>query len=135
MNTIAQDVKILYEYRSDRMMGLELMEREMSAIIDKYTDREDARVDIEMIGDRPSMGQVDKKKMAELQKRQKDYFQKYRCDADVRKRIHRLQYSIVHGHTGHLLRRLSGRRTAYKRRICPNRFTGNRPVCGHGNDL
>ena len=26
------------------------MEREMSAIIDKYTDREDARVDIEMIG-------------------------------------------------------------------------------------
>ena len=69
VNTIAQDVKILYEYRSDRMMGLELMEREMSAIIDKYTDREDARVDIEMIGDRPSMGQVDKKKMAELQKR------------------------------------------------------------------
>ena len=69
VNTIAQDVKILYEYRSDRMMGLELMEREMSAIVDKYTEREDARVDIEMIGDRPSMGQVDKKKMAELQKR------------------------------------------------------------------
>lgn len=69
VNTIAQDVRILYEYRSDRMMGLELMEREMSLIIDKYTDREDARVDIEMIGDRPSMGQVDKKKMADLQKR------------------------------------------------------------------
>ena len=49
--------------------------------------------------------------------------------------IDRLQYSVVHGHTGHLLRRLSGWRTAYKRRICPNRFTGNRPVCGHGNDL
>lgn len=43
--------------------------REMSVIVDKYTDREDARVDIEMIGDRPSMGQVDKKKMTELQKR------------------------------------------------------------------
>ena len=27
VNTIAQDVKILYEYRSDRMMGLELMEK------------------------------------------------------------------------------------------------------------
>ena len=39
VNTIAQDVKILYEYRSDRMMGLELMEREMSVIVDKYTDR------------------------------------------------------------------------------------------------
>ena len=39
------------------------------------------------------------------------------------------------GIPGHLFRRLSGRRTAHKRRICPNWFTGNRPVCSHGNDL
>ena len=136
VNTIAQDVKILYEYRSDRMMGLELMEREMSVIVDKYTDREDARVDIEMIGDRAFYGSGRQKEndgAAEAGRR--DYFQKYRCDADVRKWIYRLQYSVVHGHTGHLLRRLSGRWTAYKRRICPNRFTGNRPVRSHGNDL
>lgn len=69
VNTIAQDVKFLYEYRSDRAEGLEMMARRMEEILSVYKRREDMEIQIENIGDRPSMGQVDENKMARLQKR------------------------------------------------------------------
>lgn len=76
VNTIAQNVEFMYEYRSDRMEGLELMEKKMKDILAGYTDRTDVDVQVEIIGDRPSMGNVDKIKMAELQKKASDIITK-----------------------------------------------------------
>ncbi|MGN0204262.1 MAG: M20/M25/M40 family metallo-hydrolase [Coprococcus sp.] len=76
VNTIAQNVEFMYEYRSDRMEGLELMEKKMKDILAGYTDRTDVDVQVKIIGDRPSMGNVDKIKMAELQKKASDIITK-----------------------------------------------------------
>lgn len=69
VNTIAQNVRFMYEYRSDRMEGLTLMQDAMMQIVDDYTHRPDVHIQVEVIGDRPSMGKVDKIKMAALQKK------------------------------------------------------------------
>lgn len=69
VNTIAQNVRFMYEYRSDRMEGLELMETNMKNVLSVYSQRADVDVQVEIIGDRPSMGQVNRKKMAALQKK------------------------------------------------------------------
>lgn len=72
VNTIAQNVRFMYEYRSDRMEGLAQMEAQMKKLLAVYEQREDVQIEVEVIGDRPSMGNVDKLKMAELQKKAED---------------------------------------------------------------
>lgn len=67
VNTIAQNVRFLYEYRSDRMEGLAMMEQQMQRVLAAYEQRADAEVQVEQIGDRPSMGHVDEEAMAALQ--------------------------------------------------------------------
>lgn len=69
VNTIAQQVQLMYEYRSDRMEGLELMAFKMQQVLESYHSRTDAQVEVELIGDRPSMGQVDAGKMAVLEEK------------------------------------------------------------------
>lgn len=69
VNTIAQNVRFMYEYRSDRMEGLSEMEARMKRILAVYEQTEDVQAEVKVIGDRPSMGNVDKLKMAELQKK------------------------------------------------------------------
>lgn len=72
VNTIAQNVRFMYEYRSDRMEGLSMMEERMEEIVNTYSNRPEIDVQVEKIGDRPSMGNVDKVKMSELQRRASD---------------------------------------------------------------
>lgn len=69
VNTIAQNVKFMYEYRSDRMEGLDMMAQQMQKVLAAYEQRTDAKVQVELIGDRPSMGDVDAEAMAALQSR------------------------------------------------------------------
>lgn len=72
VNTIAQNVRFMYEYRSDRMEGLVMMEEAMEKIVNAYRSSPEIDLQVEKIGDRPSMGNVDKVKMAELQKMASD---------------------------------------------------------------
>jgi di/tripeptidase len=69
VNTIAQDAHFLYEYRSDTTEGLELMEAQMRHILTEYSEHREVSVQTEVIGDRPSMGNVDRQKMAQLQRK------------------------------------------------------------------
>jgi len=57
VNTIAQEAKMLCEYRSDDMGSMAYMKKCYEQIFKK--ERKDATVEVEMVGDRPCMGDVD----------------------------------------------------------------------------
>lgn len=77
VNTIAQNVRFMYEYRSERMEGLEMMAVRTRQILDDYHNRPDLQVEVLLIGDRPSMGPVDAGKMAALQSKAERIIEKY----------------------------------------------------------
>ncbi|MDO5378293.1 MAG: M20/M25/M40 family metallo-hydrolase [Clostridia bacterium] len=66
VNAIAQQARMLYEYRSDDAACLAAMEGQMRAIL-KACVPEDAEVAVELIGERPCAGNVDPAAQAELQ--------------------------------------------------------------------
>ncbi|MBR3053402.1 MAG: M20/M25/M40 family metallo-hydrolase [Firmicutes bacterium] len=68
VNTIAQDAEMLYEYRSDDRRCLEQMKQTFEAIVKECTP-DDAEVTVELIGERPCTGDVDKAAMADLVER------------------------------------------------------------------
>ncbi len=65
VNTIAQQAEMLYEFRSDRQEGLEAMEQHFRAVIEAYRAKGIA-INVERIGERPCMGDVDAEKQRAL---------------------------------------------------------------------
>lgn len=58
VNTIAQQAEMLYEFRSDRQEGMDAMEKHFLAVVEAYRAK-GISVNIETIGERPCMGNVD----------------------------------------------------------------------------
>ena len=68
VNTIAQNAEMLYEYRSDDRECLAVMKARLEEALSRCTPS-DAEVTVEMIGERPCMGDVDDAAMADLVER------------------------------------------------------------------
>ena len=66
VNTIAQEAKMLCEYRSDDLECLEYMKKRYAEIFS--AQRKDATVEVELVGDRPCGGNVDPEALAALRK-------------------------------------------------------------------
>ncbi len=60
VNTIAQNAKMLYEYRSDDKECLAIMENFFNEQIEKAKKSGKAEIEVKMVGNRPCMGDVDK---------------------------------------------------------------------------
>ncbi len=65
VNTIAQNVKMLYEYRSDSMESLAIMETFFNSVIESYRNM-GVEVNVEILGKRPCKGIVDEESLAAL---------------------------------------------------------------------
>ncbi len=64
VNTIAQSAEMLCEYRSDDNECLKLMQDEFNKIFEQVKNEfPDATITIELVGNRPGMGDVDKEKL------------------------------------------------------------------------
>ncbi len=61
VNTIAQNAAMQYEFRSDDRLDLEEMEKHFDAAIAYYRTK-GITVNVELIGDRPCMGEVDRER-------------------------------------------------------------------------
>jgi len=64
VNTIAQQAEMLFEYRSDRKQSLQGIQAECAAIFQEFSEKYDMTT--ELLGSRPSMGEVDPKAMDQL---------------------------------------------------------------------
>lgn len=58
VNTIAQSASMLYEFRSDSREGLSFMKRFFTSVVESYRNM-DLEVEVELLGERPCMGDVD----------------------------------------------------------------------------
>lgn len=65
VNTIAQQVSMLYEFRSDRRENLDMMERHFEAVMAFYRDKK-IDLDVKVLGIRPCDGMVDPVKREKL---------------------------------------------------------------------
>lgn len=65
VNTIAQNASMMYEYRSDDLRGLDVMEKFFENTIEAYKAM-GIGVEVEVLGKRPCRGDVDMQKLAEL---------------------------------------------------------------------
>lgn len=65
INTIAQQAEMLYEFRSDEAEDLAFMERHFNAVLEAYRAK-GVIVNVEMLGERPCMGDVDHEKHENL---------------------------------------------------------------------
>ena len=65
INTIAQDAKMLCEYRSDNIECLEIMEQAFERIFEQAKNR-GVNLQVTRIGERPCMGQVDLDKIEKM---------------------------------------------------------------------
>ncbi len=65
VNTIAQNATMLYEYRSDSMESLAIMETFFNSVIESYRNM-GVEVNVEVLGKRPCKGTVDEKALSAL---------------------------------------------------------------------
>lgn len=65
INTIAQQAEMLYEFRSDEAEDLAFMERHFYAVVEAYRAK-GVGVNVELLGERPCMGDVDREKHENL---------------------------------------------------------------------
>ena len=65
VNTIAQQAEMLYEFRSDEREGLQIMDRHFLSVIECYKAK-GIGVEVELLGERPCMGDVDPEAQAKL---------------------------------------------------------------------
>ncbi|MBQ3588031.1 MAG: M20/M25/M40 family metallo-hydrolase [Oscillospiraceae bacterium] len=65
VNTIAQNAKMLYEYRSDNMESLAIMEKFFNSVCESYRSM-GVEVNVEILGKRPCKGAVDEEALAQL---------------------------------------------------------------------
>ena len=75
VNTIAQDVSFLFEYRSDSQKDLSMMMNDFDNTIKRYQEK--YNIEVEVIGVRPSMGDVDETKLAKISKDVLDNIKEY----------------------------------------------------------
>ena len=68
VNTIAQNAKMLYEYRSDNMESLAIMEKFFNSVCESYKNM-GIEVNVEVLGKRPCKGVVDEEKLMALTKK------------------------------------------------------------------
>lgn len=69
VNTIAQKASMLCEYRSDDNDGFEFMQNKFKEVFDNAKNEfTDAKIKIELVGNRPAMGNVDKEKLDKISK-------------------------------------------------------------------
>ena len=71
VNTIAQDASMLYEYRSDKLESLRIMEKFFESVVESYRNM-GIEVNVEILGKRPCKGAVDEDKLNDLTNRIKD---------------------------------------------------------------
>ena len=76
VNTIAQEANMLYEYRSDDAVCLEIMENQLQVIMQKHT-LPDAEVSLELLGLRPCGRGVDATAQANLEQLCMDAIERY----------------------------------------------------------
>ncbi len=77
VNTIAEDAKMYYEFRSDRQTSLEYMEEKLQEILHDI-QAEEVEVEAKLIGIRPCVAKdIPKKKLEELVRRQKKLIEFY----------------------------------------------------------
>ncbi len=67
VNTIAQNAKMLYEYRSDNLESLAIMEKFFNSVCDSYRNM-GIEVNVDILGKRPCKGNVDKSALDALTK-------------------------------------------------------------------
>lgn len=65
VNTIAQDAKMLYEFRSDERESLNIMQENLDRILNGYREK-GLDISCEVVGDRPCSGDVDPVAMQKL---------------------------------------------------------------------
>ena len=65
VNTIAQQAEMLYEFRSDYKEALEIMNKHFLSVVECYRTK-GITVNVEILGERPCMGEVDPKKQQAL---------------------------------------------------------------------
>ena len=80
VNTIAQDAEMLYEYRSDDKKGLDQMRQQFFSLLWQLS-YDNAKLERELLGERPCGGEVDAKKMETLLKR---------CETQIKKHTGKL---------------------------------------------
>ena len=68
VNTIAQHAEMLYEFRSDELESLTIMEERFTEIISHHR-AEDLRITVTLVGDRPCSSQIDPSRHAALKER------------------------------------------------------------------
>ena len=68
VNTIAQNCKMLYEYRSDDLDCLAKMQAFFNDTVKKAQDNTDAEIKVKLIGERPCGGNVDQDKLDQMTK-------------------------------------------------------------------
>ena len=66
VNTIAQNAKMPYEYRSDDKDCMAIMQKYFESVIEKIKQEGKAKVTVELIGDRPCEGNVDQDKLCRM---------------------------------------------------------------------
>ena len=76
VNTICQKAEILCEYRSDDLDCFNIMKKNFETIFETAKNN-GVDIQVELIGNRPCMGNVNEQKMQALSKRAMDIQQKY----------------------------------------------------------
>ena len=75
INTIAQRASMLFEFRSDVREHLDQMKEMFDTLIDAYR-KMGVEVDVEVLGERPCMGEIDEEKQKDLEKRVEDLIER-----------------------------------------------------------
>lgn len=76
VNTVAQQADMLYEFRSDYREALDIMDKHFNLVIESYKTK-GITVNVELLGERPCSGDVDKEKQSALTKKASDAIKKY----------------------------------------------------------
>lgn len=84
VNTIAQDAQMLYEYRSDSMESLVIMEKFFNSVCESYKNM-GIGVEVQILGKRPCKGDVNRQALEELTK----------TAVEIGQRITGLEYTCV----------------------------------------
>ena len=77
VNTIAQQAKMLYEYRSDNKDCLAIMEQFFKQQVEKAKASKKAEIEVKLVGDRPCTGNVDRELLDKLTKNVIEICQKH----------------------------------------------------------
>ncbi|MBR5309318.1 MAG: M20/M25/M40 family metallo-hydrolase [Clostridia bacterium] len=83
INTIAQEAEMLCEYRSDDRECLEIMQKKFFDIFDGAR-KDDVKIEVSLIGERPCAGEVDEKLLCELTEKCQTVMREFRSDVSLK---------------------------------------------------